>query len=96
MYNFRQLSFWKFYISWCRTTDELFSTSLRVFETCASVNNNLCEKIVSSIELPIKFDERFKVTSVPFFIADFNFTFDLLSCYLDNFTFTVFYWVILY
>ena len=32
--------------------------------------------------LLIKFGERFKVTSVPFFIANFN----LLSCGLDNFT----------
>ena len=29
----------------------------------------------------IKFDERFKVTSVPFFVPDFN----LLCCELDNF-----------
>ena len=41
-----------------------------------SVNNNLCGKLVSSLELPFKFDEKFNVTSVPFFIADFN----LLSC----------------
>ena len=40
-------------------------------------------KLVSSLELPIKFYERFKVTSVSFFIADLN----LLSCELDNFTF---------
>ena len=32
-------------------------------------------------------DERFKITSISFFIADFN----LLSCELDNFTFNVFY-----
>ena len=37
------------------------------------------------LESPIIFDERFKVTSVQFFIADFN----LLSCELDNFTFNV-------
>ena len=46
----------------------------------------------NSLELPIKVDERFKVTSVPFFIADFN----LLNCESDNFTFDVLYWVILY
>ena len=48
--------------------------TLRNFETCVSVNNNLCEILVS-----IKFDKRLKVTSVPFFILDFN----LLSCELD-------------
>ena len=61
--------------------------SLRKPETCTLVNNNLCEKLVSALELPITFDERFKVTSVPFFIPDFN----LLSCELDNFQFTVLY-----
>ena len=47
------------------------------------VNNNVCAKLVSSLELPVKFDEKFKVTLVPFFIvfiADFN----LLSCELEN------------
>ena len=35
---------------------------------------------ISSLgEFPIKFDERFKVISVPFFISDFN----ILSCELD-------------
>ena len=43
-----------------------------MFETCVSANNNLCGKQVSSLECPIKFDERFKATSVPFFLADFN------------------------
>ena len=52
-----------------------------------SVNNNLCIKLVLSLEFPIKFDERFKVTSVHFFMADFN----LSSCELDNFTFNVLY-----
>ena len=49
------------------------------------MNNNLHEKLVSSLEFPIKFYERFKVTSVPFFITDFN----LLSCKFENFTFKV-------
>ena len=44
-------------------------------------------KISSSLELPIKFDERFQVTSVPFFIADYT----LLSCELEHFTFKVLY-----
>ena len=51
------------------------------------VNNNLCRKLVSSLEVPIKFDERLKGTSVPFSIAYFN----LLSCELDKFLFHVFY-----
>ena len=52
-----------------------------------SVNGGLCEKLVSSLEFPIKFDQRFKVSSVPLFIANFN----LLCCKLDNFTFNVSY-----
>ena len=44
--------------------------------------NNLCGKLVFSLEQPITFDERFKVTSVPFLVPNFN----LLSCELDNFT----------
>ena len=46
--------------------------ALRIFGTCVIVNNNSCVKTVSSLKFPIKFDERFKVTSVPFCIADFN------------------------
>ena len=54
--------------------------------------NNLLGKLVSSLELPTTFDERFKVTSVPFFILDVS----LLSYELDSFTFKVFYAVILF
>ena len=39
-----------------------------------------------------KFGDVFKITSVPFFISNFN----LLSCKLDNFRFKVLYWVILF
>ena len=66
--------------------------ALRIFETCLSVNNNLCGILVSLLEFSIKFDERFKFTSVSFFIADFK----LLSCELDNFMFKLLYWAILY
>ena len=38
-----------------------------------------------SLELPIRFNERFKVTSVPFSITDFN----SLSYELDHFTYKV-------
>ena len=72
--------------------DKPFAKALRIFETYVLPNNNLCEKLAWSFKLPIKSDERFTVTSVPFFIADFS----LLSCELDNSTFSVLYWVILY
>ena len=67
--------------------EELFARTLRIFETCVLVNNNLCRKFFSSLKSPVTFDEIFKVTSVPFFIPDFN----LLSFELDNFTFKVLY-----
>ena len=65
---------------------------LQSLKTCVLVNNNLCGKLYSSLELPVIFDERFKVTSVPFFIPDFN----LLNCKLDNSSFKVLHSVILY
>ena len=52
------------------------------------VNDNLWGKLISSLELPITFDEIF--TSVPFVIPDFK----LLRCDLHNVTFNVSYWVI--
>ena len=67
--------------------DEPFSKALQVFETCVSVNNILCGKLVSSLEFPIKFHERFKVTSVPFFIPDFT----LLRFELEYFKFNTLY-----
>ena len=65
--------------------DEPFAKALWSLETCVSVDNNSCRKLVSSLESPITFHERFKVTWVPFFIPDFN----SFSCELDNFTFKV-------
>ena len=53
-----------------------FAKTLQIFQTCVLLDNRLCGKLVSSLEFPIKFDGRFKVTLVPFFIPDFNF----LSC----------------
>ena len=47
---------------------EQFAKVLRIFENCLLLENNLCGKLVSSLEFPVKFYERFKVTSVPFFI----------------------------
>ena len=49
-------------------------------------------KLVTLLELPATFDERFEVTSVPFLIPDFN----LLSFELENITFKVLYLVVLY
>ena len=43
-------------------TEESFAKFLRIFETCVSVNNNFCGKLLSSLELPIKINKRFKVT----------------------------------
>ena len=45
---------------------------LRSLKTYVLVNNNLLKKLVSSLELPVTFDERFKVTSVQFSIPDFK------------------------
>ena len=73
------------------SADGPFAKTLQIFETCVSVNNNFCGKLISLLEFPIKFDERFKVASVPFFIPNFSF----LSCELDSFTFKVWYWVVL-
>ena len=39
--------------------DELFAKALQSHETCISINNNSCEKLVSKLELPITFDENF-------------------------------------
>ena len=41
-------------------------------ETFVLVKNNLCGKLVSSLEFPIKFDDKFKVTLAKFLILDFN------------------------
>ena len=64
-----------------------FEKVLKSLKTCLLVNNNLYEKLFSLLESPTTCDESFKVTSVPFFILDFN----LLSCKLDNVTFEVLY-----
>ena len=60
--------------------DEPFAKALRSLETCVLVNNNVCEKLISSLESSTTFDESFKVASVPFWIPDFN----LISCELEN------------
>ena len=52
--------------------EQLFAKTLRCFETCALVNNNLRRELFSALESPATVDEILKVTSVPFFIPDFN------------------------
>ena len=46
--------------------DEPFAKALRSLEMFAWANNNLCGKLVSSLEPPITFDEIFKVAPVSF------------------------------
>ena len=57
------------------SVDKLSAKALQRFATCLLVTNNLCGKLVSSLELPIIFDDNLKTISVSFFIADFNFSF---------------------
>ena len=71
---------------------ETLCSHVKAMKTCVSASNDLCGKLVSSLELPITFDEKFKVTWAPFFIPNFG----LLSFELDNFTFKRLYWVVLY
>ena len=52
--------------------DELFAKIFWNLKTCVLVNKNLCGKLFSSLESPTTFDEIFRVTSVPYFIADFH------------------------
>ena len=67
--------------------DESFAKALEIAETCVSVNNNACGELVSQLESPTIFDERFKLLEYHFFIPVFN----LLSCDRDSFTFKVSY-----
>ena len=67
------------------STDELYLKALRSLVTCLLISNYLCGKLVSSLQLPFTLDDKLYVTSVVFFVADFN----LLSCESDNFKFTL-------
>ena len=49
-------------------TDEPFAKALRSLKFSVLVNTSLCKKLVSSLESPTTYDERFKVASVPFYI----------------------------
>ena len=59
--------------------EELLAKASQSLESCVLVKNNFFRTFFSSLELPITFDEIFKVTSVLLFIPDFN----LLDCELD-------------
>ena len=52
--------------------DNPFAKGLRIFETCVSVDNNLCENLVLSLEFPIRIDERYK-------LFQFNFLLQILT-----------------
>ena len=54
------------------SVDDLLAKALQRFGTVVLVNNNLRGRLVSSLELPIAFDDSIKTVSVTFFIADFN------------------------
>ena len=51
--------------------DEPFAKARQIFETCVSVNNSLCGKLVLTLKFLIRLDERLKITSVPFFFSRF-------------------------
>ena len=72
--------------------DKSFSKTLRRFEACLLVSNSWIGKLDSSFGLPIIFDNNLKITPVSHFLAYFN----LSSGEFDNFTFTLWYWDILY
>ena len=47
---------------------ELYVNSLRRFATCLSANNDLCRKLVSSLELSIIFDDNLKLLQSHFLL----------------------------
>ena len=53
--------------------DEWLAKALRSFETCTLVNNKLCGKLVSSLELPKKFNERLKLLPFQFSLQIFTY-----------------------
>ena len=64
--------------------DELSAQALWSTETCPSLNNNnLCGKLVSSVESPTTFDEILKLTSVSCFLPDFSW---VVNYYIESFS----------
>ena len=45
------------------STDELLANGLQILETCLSVSNNSCEKLVLSLESPIMLGDNLIATS---------------------------------
>ena len=45
---------------------KLFARALQRFGTCLLINNTLCGKLVSSLELPIIFDDNFSFNFILF------------------------------
>ena len=72
------------------SADELFAKVLWCLKIYVVFNNDLLGKLVSSLESPATFHERFKVTPILFVIIH------ILSCELDKFLLKVLDWVILY
>ena len=64
--------------------DEFFTKLLQDFEVYLSVSNNLCGKLVLSLESSIMFVDSFRATSVAFFIINFS-----LLILADEFIFTL-------
>ena len=52
--------------------DKPLTKTLRSLQTFVSVNNSLYGKLVSSLESPVTFYERFEANSVPYLIPEFN------------------------
>ena len=68
-------------------TAEPFAEALEILKTCVLINKNVCGKLFASLESLKTLYESFKVTSVLFFILNFN----RLSYKLNNFTFKMSY-----
>ena len=54
------------------SADEPITKALQNLETCVKVNNELSGKLSPLLQSPIAFAKRFKLTSAPFFIPNFN------------------------
>ena len=66
----------------------MFAKALRGLQTFLSCISKFWGKLVSLV--PIMFNDNHRDTSVAFFVTDFS----LLRCNIDNFTFTLWYWVV--
>ena len=69
-------------LSYFMIAENLFAKALQNLEIWLLVNKNLWRKLITLLASPATFDKSFKLTSVPFFLPDFN----LLSHKLGSFT----------